>query len=67
MPAYRVLFLRGSLLDRAESIEAPDDLAAVEAASRLRGEAAVELWRDHRRLAKFRAPRVDPFRERGRG
>ena len=65
--AYRVFFLRGSLLDLVESLEAESDISAVEAASRFQGNAALEVWRGHRRLASFRsAPQFDPFNQRGR-
>jgi len=57
VPAYRMLFLRASRLEGWKQIEADNDLAAVERAARCTSDAKVELWRDDKTLATFRAPR----------
>jgi len=54
VPSYKVLVFSSSQLIRWETIEAPDDIAAVNAAP-VYGEAGkVEVWRNDRRLAKIK-------------
>ena len=53
MPTYKVLILSANQLVRWDTIEAPDDLAAVNAAPPCEEGGKIEIWRDDRRLAKI--------------
>ncbi len=54
MPAYRLIYFRSARLDRAESIEAPDTLAALHEAARRPSNDIVELWSEDGKIATFR-------------
>lgn len=55
MPPYRVLFMQGSHLDKIETVEADNDVAAIMVAARISPAQDVEIWRGHRRLARLRS------------
>ncbi len=54
LPDYRILFLRGGRLIQAQSLAAESDLLAIEQVGGMKSSADVEIWRDDRRLARFR-------------
>lgn len=54
MPTFRLIYFRASLLDHAETIEAPDALSAIHEAAARPSEGLVELWSDNGKLATFR-------------
>jgi hypothetical protein len=54
MAEYRLLFFRGSVLDRWEPIEAGSDLEAVQEAAKHQSAELVELWSKDGRIASFR-------------
>lgn len=54
MQTYRLLFFRGGQLDHWEMIDAPDQLTALEEASRRPSEGLMELWFQDRKIASFR-------------
>ena len=57
MPEYRLYHFKRDHIQRAETMTAVDDLAAVaDAETRIDGQTA-ELWRGGRRLKTFNAPR----------
>ncbi len=59
MPIYRVYLLQNNRLGRWEDLEAPDDLAAVEAARSFIGDHHVELWFEHRKITTFVTEEVE--------
>ena len=54
MPDYRLLYFRGSRLERWESVEAPDHLAAIQEMSGRGSDRTVEIWCGDRKLAVVR-------------
>ena len=58
MSHYRLYFMneRSGHIDRAENLEADDDVQAVEAARKLAGKQPLELWRDTRKVYRFETP-----------
>lgn len=54
MPSYKVLIFSTNQLVRWETIEAPDDIAAVTSLPACGEAAKIELWRDDRRLAQVK-------------
>jgi hypothetical protein len=59
MPYYRAFFLRDGHVDHAVTFACPDDETARRYASRLVAEQDVELWLLDRRIAAFRAEKLD--------
>jgi len=57
MTLFRLLFFRGSQLERFETLEAPNDLAAIHEAAKRPSEDLVELWSPAGRIALFRPAR----------
>ena len=53
MPTYKVLIFNANQLDRWETFEADDDLAAVNAAPPCEEGGKIEVWRADTRLAKI--------------
>jgi hypothetical protein len=54
LPDYRLLYFRGSRLERWESLEAEDQLAAVQESSGRASDRTVEIWRGDKKLAVIR-------------
>ncbi len=54
MPSFRLIYFRASVLDRSETIEAPDALSAIHEAARRPSDGLTELWSDYGKLATFR-------------
>lgn len=52
--AYRILYFRGGLLERAEEIACDDLLAATKAASSTHPHLAAEIWCDGRKVVVVR-------------
>ena len=50
MPKFRILYLRNSVLEQAESVEAPDILSVIERASGRPSDVIVEIWSDKGRV-----------------
>lgn len=50
MQRFRILYFRGSVLDRAEEVKAVDMLEAIETASRKPPEQRAEVWSDDGRV-----------------
>jgi hypothetical protein len=61
MLTYRVYLLKNNRLDRWEDVEAPHDLAAIEAARKFAGEHQVELWFERRKITTFPAQNPNSF------
>jgi hypothetical protein len=57
LPDYRFLFFRGSRLERWESIEAEDHLAAIQQMSGRGSDRTVEVWCGDKKLAVVRPAR----------
>jgi len=53
VPTYKVLVLSANQLERWETIEAPDDLAAISAAPPCEEGGRIEVWRGDKRLARI--------------
>ena len=54
MPAFHLIYFRASRLERSETIDAPDALAAIEEAARRPSPDIAELWSDQGKIATFR-------------
>lgn len=54
MPAYKILIFNSNQLIRWETVDAPDDLAAVNSAPSCDEAGKIEVWRNDRRLAKIK-------------
>lgn len=54
VPDFHLIYFRASRLDRSETIEAENALAAIEEAARRPSHDVVELWSDHGKIATFR-------------
>ncbi len=54
MPDYRLLYFRGSRLERWESVEATDHLAAIQEMSGRGSDRTVEIWSGDKKLAVVR-------------
>jgi hypothetical protein len=55
--AFKLLYFRGSRLDRFEIIEADGPVEALQEAANRPSDDLVELWADDRKLATFRPVR----------
>lgn len=53
MPTYKVLLFSANQLERWESIEASDDLAAISAVPPSEEGSKIEVWRGNTRLARI--------------
>jgi hypothetical protein len=54
LPDYRLLYFRGSRLERWESVEAPDHVAAIQEMSGRGSDRTVEIWSEDKKLAVVR-------------
>ena len=56
MPEYRIYIFSGGHLERAETLEAEDDAAALNHASVLTGGGAFEIWKGDQMIVSHDAP-----------
>jgi hypothetical protein len=59
---YRLLYFHANQLERWETIEASNELEAVEKAARRPSDDRAELWVDDKRIASFRPVGAHPKR-----
>lgn len=57
VPMFKLLFFRGNLLERFETIECTDTLSAIQEAAGRYSDDKVELWAESKRVAIFRPTR----------